>query len=786
MHLAEARGWGVHPLNNKGRRATYLRTTGARPFICRWGLDTLSKDKKLPAEFYGLSDRHAALLLNRFVSSDGHLDLHRRAVDIVLASEALVDDLWFLLLRLGISARKSYKRARCQTGEFDAWRLNISGRTNIVAFFERVGLLHGQEERSRALLSAAQAVETNTNVDVVPVGRAEAAEIADELATGRSRVRDDIRARRHPSYVGRDTFRRFCEERKYVGKYAWLANSDILWDRVDSVTPVGTHPVYDLSVPETHNFVANGVVIHNTLIALFMADAMGARRPLLLIPPSMRVPFENARTRDYAPHFRLPTNLRVMAYSQLSQASSTDLLEKLAPDVIVGDEAHNLRDPDAARTKRITRYLRAHPEVRCAWMSGTMTGKKIDDYAHLIEWALGQNSPVPRRKFYPILRAFNNILNAKPTKGSGDSRYVADASPAEWSMFSPLFPDWRDFDEDAPVDAHGDPTGETSPRVTRARELYQERLLHSPGVVGTDALSVGASLYFVRRELRTPQVVLDMIAKLEASWDRPDGERLVLALDVWRCARQLSQGFYYRWRWPHPDNKPDEADKDWLRTRSEWHKQVRLVCQQNLPHLDSPLLVTQAARRALAEAEDVAPAVADNSELLRALRDWTPHSARRWRGKPTPPTETVWVDRFLLDDACRWLEEHPRGLLWYADHAIADELAPRGVPVYGAGTNPEDLAGARGAALSIHVHKDGKNLQKHNENLFMDFLPSGSPMEQAISRTHRSGQEEDEVFVHYYTHTEPAQRAVASARNDAAYIQDTLNTPQRLCYGMWV
>ncbi len=58
-------------------------------------------------------------------------------------------------------------------------------------------------------------------------------------------------------------------------------------------------------------------------------------------------------------------------------------------------------------------------------------------------------------------------------------------------------------------------------------------------------------------------------------------------------------------------------------------------------------------------------------------------------------------------------------------------------------------------------------------------------MEQALSRTHRAGQEADEVYAYLYGHTEPARAAIASARNDARYIQDTMNTPQRLCYGTW-
>jgi replicative DNA helicase len=44
-----------------------------------------------------------------------------------------------------------------------------------------------------------------------------------------------------------------------------LASSDVLWDRVVSIEPLGEQPVFDATVEGTHNFVANGIVAHNSL-----------------------------------------------------------------------------------------------------------------------------------------------------------------------------------------------------------------------------------------------------------------------------------------------------------------------------------------------------------------------------------------------------------------------------------------------------------------------------------------------------------------------------------------
>jgi replicative DNA helicase len=44
-----------------------------------------------------------------------------------------------------------------------------------------------------------------------------------------------------------------------------LASSDVLWDRVVSIEPLGEQPVFDATVLDTHNFVADGIVAHNSL-----------------------------------------------------------------------------------------------------------------------------------------------------------------------------------------------------------------------------------------------------------------------------------------------------------------------------------------------------------------------------------------------------------------------------------------------------------------------------------------------------------------------------------------
>jgi len=44
-----------------------------------------------------------------------------------------------------------------------------------------------------------------------------------------------------------------------------LAESDVYWDEVASIVPLGIEEVFDATVPGTHNFVAGDIIVHNSI-----------------------------------------------------------------------------------------------------------------------------------------------------------------------------------------------------------------------------------------------------------------------------------------------------------------------------------------------------------------------------------------------------------------------------------------------------------------------------------------------------------------------------------------
>ena len=80
-------------------------------------------------------------------------------------------------------------------------------------------------------------------------------------------------AMRGTSYGG-DAHYGFAPTRETLRSYAdilespdlnEIVNSQIYWDEVSSIEPDGEEDVYDITVPDTHNFVANGILVHNSL-----------------------------------------------------------------------------------------------------------------------------------------------------------------------------------------------------------------------------------------------------------------------------------------------------------------------------------------------------------------------------------------------------------------------------------------------------------------------------------------------------------------------------------------
>lgn len=255
------------------RGAHYVTLKGLLPWVRSLGIDKLSKEKRVPAQYFGLADKQLALFL-RWIFSDGNVYVGTpRKIELVLASEGLVDDVQCLLRRFGVVARKTFapktiKRVDGSKETYDAWRLQIADAPMQIAFLERVGPIVGKEAACAQLLAQAQGTRSNPNWDVVPVTTRELKEIRKATGPHTNKEWNAIASLEAGSCMGRDKFRRLCDALNYDGLYRKFADMDVVWERIESFTELGMQDVYDLTVPGPANAAVNGgLIVHNTFFA---------------------------------------------------------------------------------------------------------------------------------------------------------------------------------------------------------------------------------------------------------------------------------------------------------------------------------------------------------------------------------------------------------------------------------------------------------------------------------------------------------------------------------------
>jgi replicative DNA helicase len=233
-----------------------------------------SHEKHLPPDVFTLSDEQLALLLKHLWATDGCVALRKPGqrgmprVYFSTCSARLAEDVSALLLRLGIVARL---RAAHKSNYRPVYTVDVSGMEAQLRFAALVGGFGPRAAAIESLVAhhAEHAACANTNVDTLPL---------EIFARVRALMRNEgvttrqMAQLRGTSYGGSSHFR-FAPSRNILLDYAQLlhskeletcATSDLYWDRVVAILPDGDADVFDLTVPGPANWLADGLVTHNS------------------------------------------------------------------------------------------------------------------------------------------------------------------------------------------------------------------------------------------------------------------------------------------------------------------------------------------------------------------------------------------------------------------------------------------------------------------------------------------------------------------------------------------
>jgi hypothetical protein len=477
-----------------------------------------------------------------------------------------------------------------------------------------------------------------------------------------------------------------------------------------------------------------------TLVTLLLPAVLEAKRPILLLPAAL----VEKTWHDYhqlREHWRLPTNVQIESYEMLSLVQSAKKLEYVEPDLIVADEVHYLKNKRAGRTRRVVRYMDAHPDTRFVALSGTVMKGSIREFAHILRWCLKAGAPIPATD--DEVGAWADALDEK-------------VNPLGRRQPGALF-------------SIGHAEGEDD--LTRARRVFQGRLLETHGVVASAKNDgVTCSLRVSAIEYEPAPVTVEHIRQMREGtkdsrgkyvvrpWTTPDGWTFATPLEFKMYLRQLALGFNSCW-----DPRPPP---EWTEARRDWATFVRDTLAES-DALDTELQV--------ANAVDAGRLRTTTLKAWRAVRD-------SYKVQP----KDVWHDDAALRVCAEWMERE-RGIVWCEHVFFAKRLSREtGAAYYGAqgltesGESITLVKPGRAIIASVKANSAGRNLQMFSTNLVTSFPPDALTAEQMIGRTHRDGQEADEVVVDILLgcreHYDSLQRALDGARAAS----DTLGHDQKL------
>jgi DNA polymerase-3 subunit alpha len=237
--------------------------------------------KKVPPPVFELADQDLELFLGRLWAGDGFIAGrgNNHVPFYATSSPELACDVQALLLRLGIVSGLHRKVFKYRGTERPAFTVHLLGDGSIETFLERVAPhCLGREEQVGQLRAYVASVARHTSKDTIPADvRRWVADARKERGWtwGELEQRSGVCAR---ELTGKGSHVKRGFERATIArladalgseKLAAIAGSDIYWDRIVSIEPKGVEETYDLTVEGDHNFVADGLIVHNSHSAAY-------------------------------------------------------------------------------------------------------------------------------------------------------------------------------------------------------------------------------------------------------------------------------------------------------------------------------------------------------------------------------------------------------------------------------------------------------------------------------------------------------------------------------------
>ena len=260
----------VSPTTKRNRRKNewceYLESFGL--------LGITERERFIPSWVMTLNNSDLAVFLGRLWSTDGSIFSTGNS-GLSTISKIMMKQVHHLLLRLGVLSTLGTRVMRVNGEKYEVYGISIhESPENLIKFHSTVGYNCVGKKRkvSISFLSKGKTKCWQKN-DAILVGRL----LREELIN--YRIKNNIKCIRNKSaswisddkMVGRNKLITINKTLKSK-KLSVLTESEILWDEIVSISSAGNEEVFDITIPKLHNFVANDIIVHNSVFLLNFAE----------------------------------------------------------------------------------------------------------------------------------------------------------------------------------------------------------------------------------------------------------------------------------------------------------------------------------------------------------------------------------------------------------------------------------------------------------------------------------------------------------------------------------
>lgn len=205
-------------------------------------------DKRIPRNWFGLSMRQKYMFIDMMIATDGAIDTRSGQIVVGLANKGLIQDIQHLLSTMGIASTYTYR----DNEHAGIWTLAIP-RQFAQKLYPHL-TFYGKAEIAKAIF----AKPAKSYIDTYPYDI-----IRKEKLTYKT-MHGPIRCSSNKN-ITREKFERLAALYPQLNKY--LCN-DFYLDEIIDIEFSGMQKLRHLEVENDHNFIANGLVSHNTELVI--------------------------------------------------------------------------------------------------------------------------------------------------------------------------------------------------------------------------------------------------------------------------------------------------------------------------------------------------------------------------------------------------------------------------------------------------------------------------------------------------------------------------------------